>query len=281
MFVGFIVIAIIIYMIYLDSKLCHCGLAVPLAHLLCHPPYPPPQPVLPMKPPSRINPLVAFFGVMAWLCCGASASTVFWGSVFNDTLFNSNGQPLDTSYSFEMGSFGAFTPTYQNVDQWAANWKVFDRAFAPDANGWNALYQFFTGTVNHDLGGHSDSSDANPADVFTQNEVAYLWVYNSKSIVPSSEWALVTDSSNTANVWRFPNPADAAGSYNWDLALADQAVIGGVSSTQGPGTFGTDPGGFSLQTHAVPEPGSAFLLFCSAVACVVRRTRRETRRTIL
>ncbi len=193
-----------------------------------------------MKLPSRINPLAAFFGVMAWLCCGASASTVFWGSAFNDTLFDSNGQPLTSDYSFEIGSFGAFTPTYQNVDQWAANWKVFDRAFDampldlddPDSEGWNSVEQFFAGTVNHDFGGYSNSPDANPADVFTQGEKAYLWVYNSKLIVPSSEWALVGDSRNLSNTWRFPDPADELGSYNWDLATADQAITGGATTSR-------------------------------------------------
>ncbi|MDZ4405379.1 PEP-CTERM sorting domain-containing protein [Prosthecobacter sp.] len=232
-----------------------------------------------MKTHSSIPRFLCLVLALAWMH-GAHASTIFWGSQFNDLLFDSNGQPLDTSYSFEIGSFGSFVPTYQNVDQWEANWKVFDRAFDPDANGWNAAEQFFVGTVNHNLAGGSDSPDANPADVFAQDEVAYLWVYNSKSIVPSSEWALVTDGSNTANIWRFPDPADDSGSYNWDLITADTPIIGGVNDMQGDGTFSVNPGTFSLQTAVVPEPGSAFLLFAAAAAHLTRRARRLTRLTM-
>lgn len=246
-----------------------------------------------MKPPSRITPLAALFGVMVWLSCAASASTVFWGSVFNDALFDSNGQPLTADYSFEIGSFGGFIPTYQNVDQWAANWKVFDRAFDatpldlldPDSEGWNSVEQFFAGTVEHNAGGGSDSPDANPTDVFMQGERAYLWVYNSKSIVPGSEWALLTDSStagNSGNAWVFPDPADLPGtSYDWQLGDADEAIIGGVNGVQGDGDYTVDPGAFSLQTHVVPEPGSALLLFAAAAAHLTRRaSRRLIRQTM-
>jgi hypothetical protein len=231
-----------------------------------------------MKTPSRLPKFLCLALALAWMQ-GAQASTVFWGSQFNDLLFDSNGQPLDTSYSFEIGSFGAFVPTYQNVDQWAANWKVFDRAFDPDANGWNAVEQFFVGTVDHNALGGSDSPDANPADVFVQGEQAYLWVFNSKTIVPSSEWALVADTSSVGNLgdrWIFPDPADPPGtSYDWQLGDADQAIIGGANSIQGDGTFFTNPGTFSLQTAVVPEPGSALLLIVGAAAFLTRRTVRR------
>lgn len=207
----------------------------------------------------------------------ARASTIFWGSNFSDNLFDSNGQPLGSTYSFEIGSFGSFVPTYQNVDQWAANWKVFDRAYDPDANGWNSVDQFFVGTVDHNTSAGSDSPDANPADVFTQGEVAYLWAYNSKSIVPSSEWALVTDGTtvgNTGNEWIFPDPADTTGSFNWNLSDASSAIIGGANDVRGPGTYSATPGVFSLQTAVVPEPGSALLLISAALTQLFRRARR-------
>ncbi len=220
-------------------------------------------------------------GVIAIAMFGASpqarASTVFWGSDFNDLLFDSNGVALDTTYSFEIGSFGSFTPTYANAYDWAANWKVFDRAFDPDANGWNAADQFFVGTVEHTALGGSDSPDANPADVFAQGEVAYLWVYNSKDVVATSEWALLMDANsagNLGNQWIFPDPADPPGtSYNWNLADADTSIIGGVQSVQGPGDYTANPGTFSLQTAVVPEPGSGLLLLTAAAIGMLRRRK--------
>lgn len=211
---------------------------------------------------------------LAWIYGSASASTVFWGSAFQDNLFDSKGSALDSSYSFEIGSFVAgFDPTTRHVSEWQANWKVFDRAYDPDANGWNSSFQFFVATVDHNADGTSSSPDASPLDVFTQGAVAYLWAYNSKSIVPGSEWALVTDGSNTPNQWRFPNPADTAGSYNWDLATANTAVFGGANGVRGDGTFSATPAVFSLQTAVVPEPGSALLLFVALAGWASRRIR--------
>lgn len=239
-----------------------------------------------MKIPSLTKPALALVAALACLCAPVRASTVFWDSAFNDLLFDSNGNPLDTSFSFEIGTFGSFVPTYGNVDQWAANWKVMDRAYDPDVNGWNATEQFFVGTVDHQIDGTSSSLDANPGDIFAQDEIVYLWVYNSKSIVPSSEWALVTDGTSVGDSldgadWVIPDPADTGGSYNWHLSDANTAVIGGANDDRGPGAYNATPLDFSLQTAVVPEPGSAFLLFAAAAAHLIRRARHLTRATML
>ncbi|MFO1485861.1 MAG: PEP-CTERM sorting domain-containing protein [Verrucomicrobiaceae bacterium] len=242
-----------------------------------------------MKTPPYVSRFIAVALVAFGWMSSARASTLFWSSLFNDLLFDSNGQTLDGTYSFEIGTFGAFVPTYQNVDQWESNWKVFDRTFDPtpldpndgDPEGWNVLDQFFTATVDHDTLGHSSSPDANPSDVFAQGEKVYLWAYNSKVIVPTSEWALLTDSdflSNNGNPWEIPDPADTLGSYDWQLADADGAIIGGVNGVQSDGGFSVTPPSFSLQTAVVPEPGSVFLLLAAAATHVIRRARHLTRR---
>ena len=237
-----------------------------------------------MKTSSHLPRFLGLALALAWIQ-GAQASTVFWGSNFQDNLFTSSGQPLDPTYSFEIGTFtSGFTPTYQNVDQWQANWEVIDRAYDPDANGWNSTDQFFVGTVGFNTDGTSDSPDADPAYAFTQGDTVYLWAYNSKDIVPSSEWALVTDGTtagNTGDPWVIPDPADTAGSYNWNLADASTAVIGGANGVQGDGTYTSTPPVFSLQTAVVPEPGSAFLLLAAAAAHLARRARRLTRIPLL
>ncbi|WP_395742929.1 PEP-CTERM sorting domain-containing protein [Prosthecobacter sp.] len=236
-----------------------------------------------MKTPSLLPRLFCLALALAWTH-GAQASTVFWGSNFNDNLYDSSGNALDSTYSFEIGSFGTFVPTYQNIDQWQANWHVIDRAFDPDSNGWNSTEQFFVGTVGFNTDGTSDSPDANPADVFTQGDVVYLWVYNSLSIVPGSEWALVTDGSpvgDSADDWIIPDPADTSSSFNWQLTDANSAVIGGANGVQGPGGYSTTPSVFSLQTAVVPEPGSALLLLAAAAAHLTRRARRLSRMPLL
>lgn len=240
-----------------------------------------------MKKTSQLKRLALTALAMACLHSGASASTIFWGSEYGvDVLNDSYGNPLDTTYSFEIGTFGSFVPTYANVSEWAANWKVFDRAYDPDGNGWNAADQFFTGTVEFNTSGGSESPDANPSDVFIQGEKIYLWVYNSKTIDSNTEWALITDSVLTGNVssqWVIPDPLAPSSDPSPDLKLvdADEAIIGGVNNVQGPGTFNATPPAFTIQTAVVPEPGSALLILAAAVAFQARRTARRLSRSTM
>jgi hypothetical protein len=246
-------------------------------------------------PPMNTTPFRKFLRLLALILFighgpSAAASTINWGSLFNDLLYDSNGQPLDGSFSFEIGSFGSFIPTYENIELWSANWKVFDRVYDPtpldpndgDPEGWNVPEQFFVGAAEHNVAGGSDSLDANPTDVFGAGEIGYLWVFNSKTIVPSSEWALLGDFNsgpNTGNAWVFPSPADPPGtSYEWKLEDADLALIGGVNNVQGNGEFTVDPGTYSLQTHVVPEPSSAVMLLLAAAGCGMRWRKRRSLR---
>lgn len=216
----------------------------------------------------------------------ASASTLVWYSDFGSVLLDSNGQELDNTYSFEIGTFGmGFTPTAANAGDWAANWKILDRAFQDDANGWNWEFRFYTGNVEHNSDGKSESSYADPLQVFVQGEAVYLWVYNSKDILPGSEWALVGDAVPTVNTdqWIIPDPLDPLGtSYEFNLNDADNPVIGGVNNVRGAGEFTATPATFSLQTASVvPEPGSALLLFAAGAAFLARRTSRRLTRSTL
>ncbi|MEQ1749914.1 MAG: hypothetical protein ABL974_10855, partial [Prosthecobacter sp.] len=203
-------------------------------------------------------------------------------------LLSSSGTPLDTSYSFEIGSFGLndpldplsgfFVPTLGNITEWQDHWKVFDRSYDPtpadpgdgDPFGWNPGL-FFVGVETHNALGGSDSPDANPADVFGVGEVAYLWAYNSKNITPGSEWALVMDSNNSPTSWQFAAPTDPDSA--WSLATANTAIIGSVNSSSV----------IALQTTPVPvpEPGAALLLFATAATHLIRRARRLTRTSLL
>ncbi len=217
------------------------------------------------------------------------ASTINWSSQINAGLFTSAGQPLDTSFSFEIGTFLAgFVPTYHNTNQWEANWLAFDRAFDPtlgdpndgDPEGWNIPDQFYVGAAEHIAPlGSSDSFYATPGAVFAQNSAAYLWVYNDKNIVPGSEWALVTyinSLGNTGNDWLCPDPNDPPGtSYEWKLEDADLAIVGGGNGSRGDGDYSVDPGIFNIQTIAVPEPGSALLIGLAAGVLGTRRNRKN------
>lgn len=228
----------------------------------------------------RLHRLLLALAALALLSAPASsrASTIFWGSDFNDFLYDSAGQALDDSFSFEIGSFGSFVPTLDNINEWVVHWKVFDRAFQDDPNGWNWQEQFFGGVATHTPTGGSDSPEADPLSVFAQGEVVYLWTFNTKDRLVTTEWALITDGAaagDTEADWLFPDPADV-GSYTWYLGDADGLVFGGLNNTQGAGGFTGNPGAFTLQTATVPvpEPSSALLLLIGSSAWLMRRKTR-------
>ncbi len=210
----------------------------------------------------------------------SSGATIFWGTKPNDLLFDSSGNALDSRFIFEIGVFNSgVTPMASNMDHWAANWMVFDAALLGD--GWDANQQEVNASADHTLSGGSSSPDALPASVFAQGQQAYLWVYDSKSYALTSEWALLADLDKGPNVfpggWEFPDPSDELGSFDWQTRDLDTAIFGGVNDIQGEGFYTVNPGTFTLQTHAVPEPGSALLLTLAGWLVLNSRTLARRR----
>jgi hypothetical protein len=211
----------------------------------------------------------------------ALGTSISWFDADGDVIVNPTGTALDSSFIFEIGTFGSFVPTENNLDQWAANWKVFDRAVAGD--GWNPVTGYFTSnaqlseTVTPGVGQSSFS-----AETFQSGEVAYLWVYNALDLEPTSQWALVRDSTNggggSSPSWVMPTADDNAfDSIDWDLLEANQAILGMVNGVMGPGDYSpiANPGGGVawLQLAAVPEPGSCLLLGVAGLLAMGRRRR--------
>jgi hypothetical protein len=233
-----------------------------------------------MKSRSLRLPLVAALAMLLVIPFSAKSSTIFWGSLNNDFLYDSNGAPLNSDFVFEVGIFdttGGWTPTSANMSEWAGRWMLFDRAAT--GSGWNANDQLVESTVDHTITGGSSAPEANATHVFPQGAQAYLWVYDTQDFIQGAEWALVADFNKATNIfglgWEFPNPAEQSGeSYDWQTRDLDTAIFGGVNNVQGAGTFSVNPGIFTIQTHVVPEPGSALLLL-AAGSGLLRRRRQQ------
>ena len=207
------------------------------------------------------------------------ARTIDWGSAVSDTLATSSGLALADTFIFELGTFGTFVPSEFNLDLWLANWKVFDRATAPAANGWDPVNGFVSSSATLLTNGTSSESPPLPAFTFAQGEQAYIWVYNGFTIGALTEWALVTNNSldgNPLDDWLMPAHSDqTAQPLDWRLSTATQVPFGGLNDVQGPGDFTVDPGVFQLQTHTVPEPASALLIAISGLLFQFRRRSRR------
>ena len=245
--------------------------------------------------------LLLLLAAMAMSAPLAHASGIDWGNnAYGATadpnvfryMYNSQGGLLDNSFSFELGTWASgFTPTSANIALWSANWKVLSTAYAPGANGWASLDssnpgvndpnqnpEFFSRAINFNANGTVQNGGPS---IFTTNEQAYIWVFNSKAVATGSQWALVTDVSPGAtadDVWHLPDPSQSLSfPISWSLSTADTAVYGEVNGVVGAGTQGVDPGPNSLQTFnvsPVPEPGSALLILLAGMAVQLRRRQR-------
>ncbi len=225
----------------------------------------PPIPSAPaMKPILRLLALL-------WLTAPLlPARTISWFNAPGDIMVDASNAALGAAITFELGSFGVFEPTELNLDQWAANWKVFDRAVVGD--GWNAGTGFLTSNEQFRADG---TSSYGGVETFAAADQMYLWAYNSQDLAPTSQWALVRDNSNGLGSpsWTLPasdtlNPT----SIDWDLLQADTAIYGGVNGVYGGGDYDTLAApGFVLQLATVPEPGSAVLVTVALVTGLRRR----------
>lgn len=207
---------------------------------------------------------------------GSHARTITWGSAVDDTLLYSAGGSLVDDVVFQLGSFGTFVPTPSNMDDWQANWKVFDQAAAPAGSGFNSSAGFVSSTVTMNSDG--TSTYLSPY-TFAEGEQAYIWAFKvNQTLANGGEWALVTnDSTDGSSVddWTLPAHSDQTSlPLEWRLGNATVVVFGGLNDVQGAGEHNSNPTVFDLQLHAiVPEPGSAVLLSVAAFGLGLRRRR--------
>ena len=157
-----------------------------------------------------------------WLSAIATAfaGQVDWSSTAFSIHQQSDGSPLDDSFIFELGAFAeGFTPTADNVTEWAANWRAAQRA----------PYNPNTQTVS---GSFVIETNASP---FSTADQGYLWAL---SLDHPQEWILLTNTS-----WKWPSVGGAAPPVSWTIQNADTVLLGQTNPDGTP---------FFLQMGTVP-----------------------------
>lgn len=217
-----------------------------------------------MKTPAKNLTLFAAIALSLLPFASSHARGISWSSGVGDSFLMADGiTAMDASFQFELGSFAnGFTPTLANLSLWQTNWVVFDTAVNGD--GWNPapfVSNYASAATAVTAGGSNITSDQT-GNAFTVGQQAYIWTFNTKTINPGAEWSLIVN-----NAWTYPTP-DALNPIpvEWTLSDTGNTAIAGATTTD-TNTFVS-----TLQTQAVPEPGSALLI---AVAGVLIRLRRR------
>jgi hypothetical protein len=219
-------------------------------------------------------------------------STINWGNFPNpggQYLFDSAGVALDDSYIFELGTFGTFVPLTTNLGDWALYWKTFDRAIAPEIEGWNSATGSLGSSATIEADFTTDNASITPQHTFAVGEQAYIWAFKTSNVYAAGfEWALLTNKfdgivdgsgdDDSSDDWLIPAPAGHGNNVkDWFIEDATFSPFGGLNDTQHPGDYSSTPAAqFILQTHTelapVPEPSSALLI---AASLVFFRRRRK------
>lgn len=195
--------------------------------------------------------LLTLLAIALPLCAAAQTTrTINFESLAFEIAETSKGAALDSSFQFQIGSFGSFTPTATNVADWGANFQSLGQS------AWDDVFSSFSGSV----------ALASNAGGFSTVSSAYVWGFNTKSIGTGAEWVLLTNPT-----WTFPDTSVAIGfpvTFTADIANGTSAILGSL------GASGSDP---YMMTSPVPEPSTYAAILGSMVLGLVgyRRYRRK------
>ncbi|RYD81839.1 MAG: hypothetical protein EOP84_10355 [Verrucomicrobiaceae bacterium] len=204
-------------------------------------------------------------------CTSAYSQTLNWGSLIGSEIVNSDGQEIDSdgvglqnAFLFQLGAFqDGFIPDDTNVSQWLDNWHVYDSASL--FNNGDGTSQFLGSKDVHDYRNPGDSQLNDYPSVF-EGLKGYIWVRNTAG----TEYFLAS-----AGTWTFPTLQEccpSGGTVDWSVSDVIVPVWGSAGDNHGGGTY-TGMGPYDIQTHSVPEVGSAFFALFACGMTVLRRRR--------
>ena len=204
-------------------------------------------------------------------------TTLNWGSKMWSNLVNSQGQTLDSSFTFMIGAFkdnfvpdSSNDPAKNNMSQWLSKWNTFD------STTYNGLFDSFASSVQMlEFGKSSNPLYHTELGLNFQDLNGYLWIRNGTTMEPGTEWMLAR-----ASTWVFPKYV-CCDTYPVQWSVSDLAsggvtpLYGNQGGVIGPGVF-TETGAYNLQTFTfVPEPSSAMLVALTGTWLLLRRRRND------
>ena len=175
---------------------------------------------------------LAFAWVFAAAGNAEAAATVNYGSVVGSANLQSDGTPMDATFSFQIGTFsGGFAPAESNTGDWLAHWvPLVDAAGDPIAGATAAFDEiplpsppFPAGAAHSGFSGTAEF-DHNELP-FTTDTPVYLWGYNNRLTPGTAEWILVTDTT-----WLWPAGTANPPATTFSVGAADTAIIGSINT---------------------------------------------------
>ncbi len=198
------------------------------------------------------------------------AQTINWSSLTQSTIVDSQGNPLDGTYVFELGAFNAsFVPTDANLAQWAANWHAFD----------TGAYAYDPPTGSYFTGSESAQNVTNYPSIF-EGMAAFVWIRNTTFTETFLASAGPQTGPPATAAWVFP-ALDPGCCPNGEVTTWSVSNFGGDTPTYGS-QLGNDSSGvfvpstgspYDIQLHVVPEP-SALVLIATFSSLILLRRRR-------
>lgn len=173
----------------------------------------------------------------------------------------SAGLAIDSSYRFDLVSFGSFTPTASNTSLWALN---------VTATLGSASWQL--SSLDPSFGSAQAVGSVSDNSILGQS--LFIWGYNTKTIGSGTEWLLVGSNSwNVPSLSSGPIPPQALSMFTSSATATP--YLGLIGEAIGPAALVGDVQ-FAAVT-AVPEPATyaAILGFVTLGLVGYRRFRRR------
>lgn len=159
---------------------------------------------------SRAASVAALLAALMLLPLSGQANRINFYSTPGQPAYGSDGRPLDSETSFELGVFAnGFVPTAINTAEWSAHWVPAQRTKFSGNHTW------FTSVFNV----------TNNAAPFTVGAPAYVWGFSGSE--EQGQWILFRSTK-----WTWPAAdATAPAPLLWSSKDADVVVVGALPST--------------------------------------------------